>query len=212
MHFSARTVKLNYRGGEPTIMSKFNIRCMQLDELKAFYERIVRDFSQGEYAPYSIAYQLLQENLQKAMIFCKGDQDLAYAVCTDSHDNNYVLISLFAVFKEYRGQGIGSEFMKRLQLIYKDKQALLVEVERPDHAKTQEERDFRRRRIEFYEKSGFYLIEDVDYTIWDIPMHLMSLPLVATKDTINQEIKGSMHELYLSLMGEALIHKMKFSS
>lgn len=193
-------------------MSKYAIRRMELDELKVFYERIEQDFSQGEYAPYAILYQHLQNGLQKAMVFCEGEQDLAYSICMDNHDNSYVLISLLAVFKEYREQGIGSAFMKRLCLMYQDKQALLVEVERPDQAESQEEGNSRRRRIEFYEKVGFYLIEGLDYSIWDIPMHLMALPLGASKETINQEIKRSMHELYLSLMGEELIHKMQFSS
>ncbi len=193
-------------------MSKYNIRRMELDELKAFYERIVRDFAQGEYSPYPIIYQHLQDGLQKALIFCEGEKDIAYSVCTDNHENNYVLISLLAVFKEYRGQGIGSAFMKRLRLMYQDKQVLLVEVERPDRAKTPVEGDSRKRRIEFYERAGFYLIEGVDYSIWDIPMHLMALPLVASKETINREIKRSMYELYLNLMGEKLIHKMQISS
>jgi GNAT superfamily N-acetyltransferase len=193
-------------------MSKYHIRHMELNELKAFYERIVRDFAQGEYSPYAIIYQHLQNGLQKALIFCEGEQDLAYSVCTDNHDNSYVLISLFAVFKQYRGQGIGSAFIKRLRLMYKDKQALIVEVERPDEAKTQEEGNSRKRRIEFYKKAGFYLIERVDYSIWDIPMHLMALPLVAPKETINQEIGRSMRELYLELMGEELIHKLQISS
>ncbi|HWQ40446.1 MAG TPA: GNAT family N-acetyltransferase [Desulfosporosinus sp.] len=193
-------------------MSKYFIRHMELNELKAFYERIVRDFAQGEYSPYAVIYQHLQNGSQKALIFCEGEQDLAYSVCTDNHDNSYVLISLLAVFTQYRGQGIGSAFIKRLHLMYKDKQALIVEVERPDEAKTQGEGNSRRRRIKFYEKAGFNLIEGVDYSIWGIPMHLMALPLVAPMETINQEIRRSMRELYLDLMGEELIHKMQISS
>jgi len=193
-------------------MSKYYIRHMELNELKAFYERIVRDFAQGEYSPYEIIYQHLQNGLQKALIFCEGERDLAYSVCTDDHENRYVLISLLAVFKQDRGQGIGSAFIKRLSLMYENKQALIVEVERPDEAKTQEEGNSRRRRIEFYEKAGFYLIKGVAYSIWDIPMHLMALPLVAPKEIINQEIKRSMRELYLDLMGEELIYKMQISS
>ena len=194
-------------------MSKYYIRPMELDELMAFYdERIERDFSQGEYPPYPILYQHLQNGLEKALVFCKGEQDIAYSLAIDNHDNSYVLITLIAVFKQYRGQGIGSAFMNRLRLMYEDKQALLVEVERPDQAKTQKEADFRRQRINFYEKAGFYLIEGVDYSIWDIPMHLMALPILSSKETINLEIRRSMHELYLYLMGETLIHKMQFQS
>ncbi len=193
-------------------MSKYYIRHMELNELKTFYERIVRDFAQGEYSPYEIIYQHLKNGLQKALIFCEGERDLAYSVCTDDHDNHYVLISLLAVFKQDRGQGIGSAFIKQLSLMYKNKKALIVEVERPDEAKTQEEGNSRRRRIEFYEKAGFYLIKGVDYSIWDIPMHLMALPLVAPQEIINQEIRRSMRELYLDLMGEELIHKLQISS
>jgi len=40
---------LNYRGGNDVIMSEYYIRSMELDELKAFYERI-----------------------ERAMIFCEG--------------------------------------------------------------------------------------------------------------------------------------------
>jgi len=193
-------------------MSKYEIRRMELGEIKAFYELIERDFAEGEYSPYDILYQHLQKGLQKALVLCEGQQDLAYSICTDSHENNYVLISLIAVFKGYRDEGIGSDFLKRLHLMYQDKQALLVEVERPDKAKTQEEVNARRRRIKFYEKAGFYLILGVDYSIWDIPMHLMALPLVASKETINQEIRKTMYELYVDLMGETLIHKMQFTS
>ena len=193
-------------------MSEYYIRSMELSELKAFFERIERDFSQGEYSPYDILFQHLEKGLQRALIFCEGEQDLAYAICTDNHDNSYVLISLLAVFKGYRDEGIGSDFMKRLQQRYVDKQALLVEVERPDEAKTEEERHIRKRRIEFYEEAGFYLIQGVDYSIWDIPMHLMALPLVASVETTNRQIRRTMHELYLDLMGEELMYKMHFPS
>src|SRR5665648_1083716 len=107
-------------------MSKYFIRRMELNEIEAFYERIKRDFAQGEYAPYAILYDHLQKGLQKALVFNEGEKDLAYSVCTDNHDNGYVLISLLAVFKGYRDQGIGSAFMKRLGLMYKDKQALIA--------------------------------------------------------------------------------------
>jgi len=86
---------------------------MELGELKAFYERIERDFSKGEYSPYDIVYQHLQKGLQKALIFCGGEQDLAYAICTDNHDNSFVLISLFAVFKGHRDEGIGTAFIEK---------------------------------------------------------------------------------------------------
>lgn len=187
-----------------------NMRHMELAELTSFFERIQQDFAQGEYAPYAVMYQQIKDTRQKGIVFCEEEQDLAYAVCTDNHNNGYVLISLLAVFHDFRGRGIGSDFMKALSERYRHKQAILVEVERPDQAQTPEERDSRRQRIQFYAKSGFYLIEGIDYSIWDIPMHLMELPLLANKNVIDQEVKKTMYEIYLSLLGKKFIHKMQF--
>ena len=192
-------------------MSRYYIRRMELAELQSFFKRIQQDFSQGEYAPYVVMYQQIQDNRQKALVFCEETQDLAYSVYTDSHDNGYVLISLLAVFSDYRGRGIGSAFLKTICEIYRHKQAILVEVERPDQAQTQEEVNSRSKRIKFYKKLGFYFIEGIDYAIWDIPMHLMALPLLGSKIAIDQEIERTMYEIYLSLMGKKLIYKMKLS-
>ena len=193
-------------------MSHYYIRRMEFNELSAFYEHIVRDFSKGEYAPYNILFKHIQNGAQSALVFCEGKRDLAYSIITDNHDNLYVLLSLLAVFENCRGRSIGSAFIKALHELYNHKQAILVEVERPDQGETQEEVNFRKLRIRFYKKAGFYLIDGVDYSIWDIPMHLMALPLVASKETINSEIGKSMYDLYLSLMGDELIHKMQFTS
>lgn len=193
-------------------MSNYDIRRMGLDELEVLYKHIVQDFSEGEYAPYPMMHQHLLDGDQKALILHEGEQDLAYSICSDNHDNMYVLVSLLALFKEHRDQGIGSLFLNRLRQIYQNKQALLVEVERPDLSKTEEEGNSRRPRIRFYEKAGFFLIEEVDYSIWDIPMHLMALPLVASKEIIIHGIEKCMYELYFNLIGETLIHKMRFSS
>lgn len=183
---------------------------MELDELIDFFKRIQKDFAQGEYAPYAVMYQQIQDSRQKALVFCEEEQDLAYAVCTDNHSNGYVLISLLAVFPDFRGRGIGSDFIKVLSEMYRHKQAILVEVERPDQAQTPEEGDLRRQRIQFYSKSGFYLIEGINYSIWDIPMHLMAKPLLANKNVIDQEVNKTMYEIYLSLLGKKLIRKMQF--
>ncbi|MCR4435600.1 MAG: GNAT family N-acetyltransferase [Clostridiales bacterium] len=190
-------------------MPEYFIRRMEVSELKNFYKRIERDFLPEEHAPYQVLYRQLQMGIQEAMVFCEGAQDLAYCVCAAGHAGGYVLISLLAVFEEYRGQGIGSAFLEALRVRYEQNQALLVEVERPELSKTSEERCFRQRRIEFYKRAGFYLIPGIDYTIWDVPMHLMALPIMASRETINQRAGQIMYQIYLKLMGERFIHKMR---
>ena len=186
------------------------IRRMDLTELKDFYYRIKQDFPVGEYSPYDILYQMVQSGVQEATVFCEGTQDLAYSYCAVNNGNGYILISLLAVFPEFRGKGVGSAFLRALGKKYEHKQAIIVEVECPRLSQTTNEHDSRKRWIEFYIKAGFYIIPDVDYTIWDIPMHLMALPIMASKKIINQDIKRIMYQIYYPLLGEQFIHKMSF--
>lgn len=98
---------------------------MKLAELKSFFNSIKRDFSRGEYAPYDVLYQQLQSGIQEGLVFCDGERDLAYSICAAGHENGYVLISLLAVFEEYRGQGIGSAFMKAIGKMYEQKRGAI---------------------------------------------------------------------------------------
>lgn len=191
-------------------MSEYNIRPLEAAELKDFYPCIERDFAFGEYPPLDVLNNHMQEGRQEGYVLCDGTIDLAYSFCAASSAHDYVLISLFAVFQEYRGQGIGSTFLHELHKIYAHKLAIIGEVEQPEKAKTAEEQDKRLRRIAFYEKEGYRLIKGIDYTIWDIPMHIMALSLNASDVMINREIKQIMYQIYYELSGKQFINKMQF--
>jgi GNAT superfamily N-acetyltransferase len=186
------------------------IRPMALSELGNFYKYIEQDFPPDEYPPYEVMYNHLQEGIQEGLVFCNQSKDLAYAICAASHSNDYILVSQLAVFPEYRGQGIGSTFVKTMFERYVQKQGILVEVERPAFSETPEEQELRQRRIGFYENLGFYVIPDIDFSIWDVPMHLMALPLNASAEIINQDIGHVIYQIYHSLMGQRFIHKLEF--
>ena len=191
-------------------MSNSIIRVMEIAEFKKIYARIEQDFPPGEYAPYEILYQQVQSGALEALIYCDGSKDLAYAICAVNNIEGYVLISLLAVFPESRGNGIGSDFLKDLGKKYVNSQAIVVEVERPYLAQTPQDQEACQRRISFYEKVGYYLIPEIDYTIWDVPMHLMALPILTTKEQVNQDICHIMHQIYYPLLGEQFIHRVSF--
>lgn len=191
-------------------MSDYRIRSMLAPELKDFYPRIKRDFAVGEYPPMEVLYNHLQAGKQEGFVLSDGNGDLAYSFCAASPDRDYILITLLAVFQEYRGRGIGSTFLKKLHKKYVDEHAIIVEVEKPEETQIVEERDRRLHRIAFYEKEGYRLIKGIDYTIWDIPMHLMALSLNDGDAMINKEIKQIMHQIYFELLGKQFIHKMQF--
>ena len=187
-------------------MNDYTIRTMDVSELWRIYKHIKQDFPVGEYPPYEILSRQLKEGLQQGQVLRFGEQELAYAICAASTD--YVLLSLMAVFPEFRGQGIGSAFLQALQGKYANKQAIIGEVERPELAANSKERQQRSERIKFYEKAGFYLIPGIDYTIWDVPMHLMAQPIISSPEAINDDIPLIMYQIYLKLMGKQFMHKM----
>lgn len=188
-----------------------SLRPMGIGEVKDFYDHIVRDFKEGEYPPYQVLLQQLQKGTQEGIVFTEQGKDLAYAVIAPHNTNRYVLISLLAVLPGQREKGIGSDFLKALVGKYQDQQGIIVEVERPDVFLGRKEADAQRRRIQFYEKAGFYLIPDINYAIWDISMHLMALPILASRETINKEIEDIMTEIYEKLLTPRFSHKMVIS-
>lgn len=187
------------------------IRKMNLEEFKNIYMRIEHDFAEGEYAPFAVLAKQLEKGVQKGYIFRYSKKDVAYSICADGCSNGYMLISLLAVYEEFRGQGLGSVFLEALMNGYSQNQGIIVEVEKPENSRSKEERVLREKRINFYQNAGFYLLPDVDYTIWDVPMHLMVRPLKASMITINKLLGQIMYEIYLELMGKRYMQKLKFN-
>lgn len=183
------------------------IKTLQLNEFPAIFKRIKRDFAPGEYAPYFILRMQLKKGVQKGMLFIADNKPAAYAICAEGQNHDFVLLSLFAVFEEYRGYGYGSLFLKEIQKHYESKQGILAEVEKPENAPTPQEKAIQQKRIEFYKKALFRLVPDIDYSIWDVPMHLM---VYSKKPVSSREVGEIIYDVYFKLMGKQFIHKMNF--
>ncbi len=192
------------------IIMDISIRSMHLSELEFIFGQITEDFAEGEYPPYDKLYKHLKMKKQTGWILVRDGRDEAYCICTGDPDG-YVLVTLLATFREFRGNGNGTIFLKKLKELYSDAAAIIVEVERVEDAADEEEAHIRERRVEFYKRSGFNLIPGIDYTIWHIPMHLMALPLKTPFELICKDIEVIIRELYLPLLGEHFIHKMEIA-
>jgi GNAT superfamily N-acetyltransferase len=193
-------------------MNGYTVRAIEIRELKNIFKHIRQDFAKGEYAPYTVLKHQLQKGLQDGLVLQKAGKDTAYAICAAGHENGYVLISLLAVYAEFRQKGFGSIFIEEIKEKYKDKNGIIVEVEKPEGATSPEEREIRLKRMRFYEKAGFYQVPNIDYSIWDVPMHLMIFPLRTPAEDINRNIGRIMYDIYLQLMSKHFIHKLKFTA
>lgn len=189
-------------------MNQDSIRRMMPSELKCYFKYITNDFPVGEYPPRFVLERHMKSGKMEGLIFSDGNTDVAYAICAAGHGNGYVLLSLFAVLQEFRGMGVGSGFLKAITDYYSHKKAIFVEVERPELALDNQELITRRRRVEFYERAGFIQLSGIDYTIWDVPMHLMVYPADVGLNIPETQLMERIREIYLQLLGRAFIHKL----
>jgi len=148
------------------------IRELEINELNKLYkEHIKNDFPAVERFPCFIIKSNMKNNLQEGFIYVDENKEQGYAI--NSISKEAINISYFVIFKENRGRGLGTNFLKEIINHYNNKKVITVEVEKPENAKTEEEKIICEKRISFYEKLGFTIRKDINYSIFKLPMYLM---------------------------------------
>ncbi|MCL2859133.1 MAG: GNAT family N-acetyltransferase [Oscillospiraceae bacterium] len=149
------------------------IRKLELNELDKLYKNhIKKDFPPMERPPCFVIKNNIKKNVQEGFIYVNEDIELGYVITSKSEDS--ILLFLFAIFNGNRGNGAGTEFLREIIKYYNNKKAIIAEVERPEDAKSYEGKIMCEKRILFYERLGFTIYKDIDYTIFGIPMYLMA--------------------------------------
>ncbi len=182
------------------------ISCKQL---KKVYQRIQQDFPINEYAPYSKMYEYIRDGLIEGILFFEGSQPIAYVFCQFGQQHQTVLCSLFAVFSEYRGQGFGTKILSQLIYHYREYQAIYLEVELPQAAADQKDYLIRQKRISFYQRCGFQLINSIEsYRLWNVDYCIMAVAIQASFKTLNLSAKQHLIDIYNPILGEQNIHRL----
>lgn len=99
-------------------------------------------------------------------------------------DPSVALLWYFAVETSFRGRGLGSNTYNQFteQLRNSGVRVLVFEVEIPAMAKSEEDKDFAQRRIQFYQRLGAKLLDGIDYLQYagshqpPTPMYIMVHP------------------------------------
>jgi len=185
----------------------FEIETIKPADFKRIYKHIKKDFSAGEYAPYFVLHMQIINGIQQGFLLFSDGREAAYSVCAGGNPNGFALISLLAVYPEYRGAGIGTAFVEEIKKMYADKKGIIVEVEKPENAANDTEKSKRDKRMDFYQRAGFEIIPGIAYSIWGVPMHLMVYP---GGQTAPGDVGRVIYEIYLELMGKRFIHMLKF--
>ena len=133
------------------------IRQLDVDAAREIYEEhLVIDFPPSEVKPFSIIQRRMQEGSYEVYgAFCRGElTGYAFMFNASWKGSKAALLDYFGILRGRRGQGKGSLFLKKLFAGCTQIRRILIESERVEAASSPEEKNTRRRRIDFYLRCG----------------------------------------------------------
>lgn len=124
-----------------------------------------KSFPPNERHSIDIIEKRVKENLYQMFIGRLKDKVVLMALLYPLKNTDFVLFDYIAVEKNYRSKGIGTKFIKYFLNILRKKNVkkyLIVEVENPKYGNNKEQR---KRRIEFYKRLGAKEMKNVRYML-----------------------------------------------
>ena len=150
------------------------LRKINIKEFKRLYRKhIVRDFPRSERSTLNKLKKRILKGNEVAYIYQEDNKEKAYIIVAIL--NNYVLITFLAVFEDYRGEGIGTKLLKEIEQKFNNKRGILLEVENPQYSI--EEKEIRQRRINFYQRANYKIVDGVGVILHGIMFYVMILSM-----------------------------------
>lgn len=141
-------------------MTGAELRLLDAAALRRVYrEHMKADFPPAERKPLAMIERQVRTGQYDTLGLFQGEELLAYAFLWRDKEGRCALLDYLAVCRGGRGQGTGSAFLEQLKAHYGSFDGLLVEAEAEDHQAGAEDNAIRRRRIDFYRRCGFRLLD-----------------------------------------------------
>lgn len=132
------------------------LNLLNQEELKRLYnDEMVYDFPKSELKPLRAMVRLMDRGVYDPLLVTQDGEAVGYALVWRSADGRGGLLEYFGVLRGKRNGGIGAQILDLLAERYGQ---IFGEAEAPD-SDDPEENDLRRRRIAFYQRSGFRLLD-----------------------------------------------------
>lgn len=163
------------------------------EEFDNIYTWYLQDFPEKERKSRAHLEKLMKEESYRLYIAKAPEYDeiMVYAFVYEIPETGIRWLDYFAVNEKYRGEGIGSRFLKNLSTLEKSR-GMLLEVEIP--GSLEEQWEIQQKRIRFYERLGA-VRTPVNYlfptTEGGFPMYLYFLPAGGQTALTLQELRLS---------------------
>lgn len=186
-----------------TSPTKWTLKPLKSDALDTLYTtRIEKDFPSNERPSLPAMQRHLREGVQVIWLMSDGARDAAYAVCAET--NGLALVTLLAVYPDMRGGGHGTTLLALLAAQYAGRRAIVLEVEDPQKATDEADLTIRRKRIAFYERAGYRMLQGIEHISFGVPLLLMAYPLADTIENIRASAVGDLRAMYRHILPEGL--------
>lgn len=132
------------------------LKKLNRDELTALYNsEMVFDFPKTELKPLQGMLNLMDRNAYDPLLVTEEGRAVGYAMVWLPSDRAGALLDYFGVLRGLRNGGVGSRILDLLAERYGQ---IFGEAEAPT-SEDPAENDLRRRRIAFYERNGFRVLD-----------------------------------------------------
>lgn len=173
------------------------LKKINLKEFKDLYRKhIIKDFPREERTTLNKFKKRITRGQEDVYVYKEEGKEKAYIIVAVL--NNYIMVTFLAVFEEYRGEGIGTKLLKEIRDNFSNKKGILLEVENPIYSVDETDKVVREKRIKFYEKSNYNIIDGVEVSLHSTMFNVMMLNINDTK--INeQEISKELNDFYTNV-------------
>ena len=166
------------------------LKLLTKEELTDLYrEHLTSDFPRSELKPLKGMLNLMDRGVYDPLLVLDGETPVGYAMVWLSADRKGALLEYFGVLRGLRNGGIGSRILALLAERYGQ---LFGEAEAPS-SEIPEENDLRRRRIAFYERNGFRVL-DYDCALFGVHFNC----LYRGPETDDRAVEAMHRSVYLA--------------
>ena len=187
----------------------FAVKPLSLTEIRKIYKaRVTRDFPPDERKPLAAIEAACARGEYQCFGAYEGEVLAAYAffVRLRKEGETLYLFDYLAVLPERRDQGVGSRFLQSLMAgPLRGADCVLLEVDHPDYADSDDERALRLRRRAFYERNGL-TDTGVSARVYHVEYQILALPVGKPRNSA--EIAEIYRALYRAVMPRWIYDKM----
>mgnify|MGYP005805614891 FL=1 len=174
------------------------LRKIKFKEFKDLYRKhIVKDFPSSERPNLEGFRKRMLKYNEETYIYEEDGVERGY--CIIDQIQEYVLVAFLAVYEGNRGKGIGTKILKELEEKYSNKKGILLEVEDPNFAKNENEKSIQERRIRFYERANFKVVENLKVELFMVNFNIMIRNITSASTEIS-EVEKVMKQFYYTII------------